>query len=104
MSCTAETPPSTENCPSQRNYSSFVMFVRGHFAPGGDTMRKISYVLAAVAAVAFAAPAVAQDKPMMDKGEMHHDMAMHHHMMHHHHMMMHHHHRMMRHMMKKDGM
>jgi hypothetical protein len=78
----------------------------GISAPGEDKMSKISYVLAAVAAIAFAAPAVAQDKPMMDKGEMHHDMGMHHHhmMMHHHHMMMRHHHSMMHHMMKKEGM
>ena len=53
-------------------------------------MKKISYVLAALAAIAIAAPAVAQDKPMkegMDKPMMHHHMHMHHHY-HHHHMMM----------------
>jgi hypothetical protein len=63
-------------------------------------MKKISYVLAAMATIAIAAPAVAQDKPMMDKG----GMGMHHSM--HHKMMMHHKMRMMHHkkMMKKDGM
>jgi hypothetical protein len=55
-------------------------------------MKKISYVLAALATIAIAAPAVAQDKPMMkegmgDKPTMHHHMHMHHHY-HHHHMMM----------------
>jgi len=65
-------------------------------------MKKISYVLAALATIAIAAPAVAQDKPMMDKG----DMGMHHKMMmKHHHMMMRHHHMMHKKMMmKKDGM
>jgi Flp pilus assembly protein TadD len=55
-------------------------------------MKKISYILAALTAIAIAAPAVAQDKPMMkegmgDKPMMHHHMHMHHHY-HHHHMMM----------------
>jgi len=45
-------------------------------------MRKISYVLAALATIAVAAPAVAEDKPMMKEGMHHH---MHHHS--HHHMM-----------------
>ena len=64
-------------------------------------MMKISYVLAALATIAIAAPAVAQDKPMMDKKS---DMGMHHSM--HHKMMMHHKMRMMHHkkMMKKDDM
>ncbi|MGC2810086.1 MAG: hypothetical protein WA303_06880 [Bradyrhizobium sp.] len=65
-------------------------------------MTKISYVLAALATIAIAAPAVAQDKPMMDKKS---DMGMHHSM--HHKMMMHHKMRMMHHkkmMMKKDNM
>jgi len=59
---------------------------------------KISYVLAALAAIALAAPSIAnaQDKPMMKEGMskpmMHH---------HHHHHTMHHH---MKKMMKKDGM
>jgi hypothetical protein len=59
-------------------------------------MKKVSYVLAALATIAIAAPALAQDKPMMDKG-MHH----HHKMMMHHKMHMMHHKKMM---MKKDGM
>jgi len=56
-------------------------------------MKKISYVLAALATIAIAAPAVAQDKPMMkeamgEKPMMHHHKHMHHHIhMHHHHMM-----------------
>ena len=64
-------------------------------------MKKIAYVLAALATIAVAAPAVAQDKPMMDKKS---DMGMHHSM--HHKMMMHHKMRMMHHknMMKKDNM
>jgi hypothetical protein len=54
-------------------------------------MKKISYVLAALAALGIAAPAVAQDKPMMKEGMgMEHKPMMHHHMHHHyhHHMMM----------------
>jgi hypothetical protein len=57
-------------------------------------MRKISYVLAALAAIAVAVPAVAQDKPMkqdkpmmkegMEKPKMHRHV--HHHVHHHHHM------------------
>ncbi|HEY8671750.1 MAG TPA: hypothetical protein VIL63_12970 [Terriglobales bacterium] len=64
-------------------------------------MKKISYVLAALATIAIAAPAVAQDKPMMDKKS---DMGMHHRM--HHKMMMHHKMGMMHHkkMMKKGSM
>jgi hypothetical protein len=64
-------------------------------------MKKISYVLAALATIAIAAPSIAsaEDK-MMDKGGMgtHHKM--------HHKMMMHHKMKMMHHkkMMKKDGM
>jgi hypothetical protein len=63
-------------------------------------MKKISYVLAALATIAIAAPTVAnaQDKPMMKEG-MSKPMMHHHHMMHHH-MMRHH----MKKMMKKDGM
>jgi hypothetical protein len=56
-------------------------------------MKKISYVLAALATIAIAAPAVAEDKPMMHEGMhegmhhgMHHHMHVHHHY-HHHHMM-----------------
>jgi hypothetical protein len=68
-------------------------------------MRKLSIALAALCAVAIAAPTVAsaQDKPMMNHG----DMAMHHKKMHHHRLHMMHHHKMMMHhkkMMKKDGM
>jgi hypothetical protein len=70
------------------------------FTPG-EFMKKVSYVLAALATIAIAAPAVAQDKPMMGKeGIMHHSM-------HHHKTMMHHETRMMHHkkmVMKKDGM
>ena len=61
-------------------------------------MKKISYVLAALATIAIAAPAVAQDKPMMREGMhqgMHHRMEMHNY---------HHHHHMMRHMMRREGM
>jgi hypothetical protein len=57
-------------------------------------MKKISYVLAALATIAIAAPAVAQDKPMMREG-MHHRMEMHNH---------HHHHHMVRPMMRREGM
>ena len=52
-------------------------------------MKKLSYVLAALATIAIAAPAVAQDKPMRKEGmhhPMHRHMMMHHH--YHHHMMM----------------
>lgn len=59
-------------------------------------MKKISYVLAAIATIAVAAPAFAQDK-MGDDG-MKKPMMKHHHMMKKHHMM----HKKM--MMKKDGM
>jgi hypothetical protein len=58
-------------------------------------MKKISYVLAALATIAIAAPAVAQDKPMMREGMhqgMHHRMEMHNH---------HHHHHMTRHMINR---
>ena len=48
-------------------------------------MKKISYVLAALATIAVAAPALAQDKPMMKEGM---DKPMMHKHMHHHH---HHH-------------
>ena len=60
-------------------------------------MKKISYVLAAIATIAIAAPAFAQDK-MGDDGMMKKPMMKHHHMMKKHHMM----HKKM--MMKKDGM
>jgi hypothetical protein len=68
-----------------------------------EQMKKISYVLAALATIAIAAPAVAEDKPMM-KGGMHEGM---HHRMHggmmetHRHYHHHHHHH---HMMKREGM
>jgi hypothetical protein len=54
-------------------------------------MKKISYVLAALATIAIAAPAVAQDRPMMHEG-MHHHMEMHHH-----------HHHALRHLMRREG-
>jgi hypothetical protein len=57
-------------------------------------------VLAALAAIAIAAPAVAQDKPMMKEGMhdgMHHHMHMHMHVHHHYH-----HHIMKKPMMDKD--
>jgi hypothetical protein len=65
------------------------MFLRGKIHLQERKMKNISYVLAALATIAIAAPAGAQDKPMMkegmgDKPMMHH--RMHHH--HHHHMMM----------------
>jgi hypothetical protein len=60
-------------------------------------MKKISYVLAALATIAIAAPAVAEDKPMMKEGMhagMHHghmhrgmETRRHYHHHHHHHMM-----------------
>jgi hypothetical protein len=56
-------------------------------------MRKLSYVLAAMAMVSLAAPAVAQDKPMAKEG-MEKPMVHHHHM-HVHHVHHHHHHHMM---------
>jgi hypothetical protein len=55
-------------------------------------MKKISYVLAALATIAIAAPAFAEDKPMMNMGEKpmmhHHTNVMHVHHHHHHHMTM----------------
>jgi hypothetical protein len=69
-------------------------------------MKKISYVLAALATIAVAAPALAQEKPMMHRG-MHHGMGMHrgmHHGMGRDRMMMHRHHHGMRHMMRREGM
>jgi hypothetical protein len=60
-------------------------------------MKKISYVLAALATIAIAAPAVAQDRPMMREG-MHHHMDRGMEMRHHHH----HHHD--HHMMRREGM
>jgi hypothetical protein len=59
-------------------------------------MKKISYVLAALATIALAAPAVAHDRPMHEGR-------------HHHHMdrgmeMHHHHHNMIRHLMHREGM
>jgi Ni/Co efflux regulator RcnB len=65
-------------------------------------MKKISYVLAALATIAIAAPVAAEDKPMM-RGGMHE--GMHHHMdhrmdMHRHH----HHHHTSRHVMRREGM
>jgi hypothetical protein len=62
-------------------------FHRREFHPQERTMKKISYVLAALATIAIAAPAVAQDKAMekpMDKPMMHHHT--HHHVHMHHHM------------------
>jgi hypothetical protein len=58
-------------------------------------MKKLSYVLAALATIAVAAPAVAQDKPMMqdkpmkegmDKPKMHRHVHHHYHHHYHHHM------------------
>jgi hypothetical protein len=68
----------------------------GSLHPQEKKMKKISYVLAALATIAIAAPSIAsaEDKPMMKEG-------MDKPMMHHHH---HHHHHMMKKMMKKDGM
>jgi hypothetical protein len=59
-------------------------------------MKKISYVLAALATIAIAAPAVAEDKPMMKEGmhegmhhgHMHRGMETRRHYHHHHHHMM----------------
>jgi hypothetical protein len=66
--------------------------------PGEHTVKKISYVIAALTTIAIAAPAFAQDKPMMGDDGMKKPM-MKHHMMKKHHMM---HHKKT--MMKKDGM
>ena len=62
-------------------------------------MKKISYVLAALATIAIAVPSIAsaEDKPMAKEGMMGHHMAKP--MMH-----RHHHHHMRKMMMKKDGM
>jgi hypothetical protein len=53
-------------------------------------MKKLSYVLAALATIAVAVPAVAQDKPMMkegmDKPMMHRHVHHHYHHHYHHHM------------------
>ena len=54
--------------------------------PRGEIMKKISYVLAALATIAVVAPASAEDKPMMKEGMS--KPMMHHHMRHHHHHMM----------------
>jgi len=64
-------------------------------------MKKFSYVFAALATIAIAAPAIAQDKPMMHRDDMGMHHRMHHKMMRHHEMHMMHHKKMM---MKKDGM
>jgi hypothetical protein len=69
--------------------------LRGLITPEEIQMKKFSYVLAALATIAIAAPAIAQDKPMGDG--MKKPMSKHH-MMKKHHMM----HKKM--MMKKDGM
>jgi hypothetical protein len=66
-------------------------FEMGRFTFGRFLMKKISYVLAALATIAIAAPAVAEDKPM---GE-----GMRHHMRHR--MEVHHHHHTMKPMMDK---
>jgi hypothetical protein len=60
-------------------------------------MKTISYVLAALATIAIAAPAFADDKPMMKEGM---DKPMHHHMRVHHH----HHHAMKKPMMEDKKM
>jgi hypothetical protein len=73
-------------------------FQMGKFTPQEISMKKISYVLAALATIVIAAPAVAQDKPMRHEG-MHRGMHQPHHRME-----MHRHHHMMRHMMKREGM
>jgi hypothetical protein len=64
------------------------------FTPRRAIVKTLSFVIAAVATIAVAAPASAMDKPMK------------HHMMKKHHMMMHHHKKMMmkKDEMKKDGM
>jgi hypothetical protein len=59
-------------------------------------MKKISYVLAALATIAIAAPAVAQDRPMRE--------GMHHHMDHRMDTHRHHHHSILRHIMRREGM
>jgi hypothetical protein len=59
-------------------------------------MKKLSYVLAALATIAIAAPAFAEDKPMMGDGMKKPMMTHHHHKMHKH--------EMHKKMMKKEGM
>jgi|HubBroStandDraft_6_1064221.scaffolds.fasta_scaffold899051_3 pentapeptide MXKDX repeat protein len=68
-------------------------------------MKKISYVLAALATIAIAVPSIAsaEDKPMMKEGMKDEGMKkpmMHHHHYHYHH----HHHHHMKETMKKEGM
>jgi hypothetical protein len=58
----------------------------GLITPKEARMKKISYVLAALATLAVAAPALAQDKPMMKEGMDKPMMHKHHHHHHHHHM------------------
>jgi pentapeptide MXKDX repeat protein len=65
-------------------------------------MKKFSYVLAALATIAIAAPAIAQDKPMMGDGMKKPMMRHHHHMMQKHAMHKHAMHKRMT--MKKDSM
>jgi hypothetical protein len=60
-------------------------------------MKKFSFIFAALATIAIAAPAISQDKPMMGDGMK--KPMMKHHMMKRHHMMMH-----KKMMMKKDHM
>ena len=70
-------------------------------------MKKVSFVLAALATVAVASPAFAQDKPMMKEGmdkpmmKEGMDKPMMHKPMHHHHHHHHHHHTMEKPMMDK---
>jgi hypothetical protein len=79
----------------------------GLIHPQEISMKKFSFVLAALAAVSFAMPSIASAedaKPDMMKEGMHKEGMMHHHhhmMMHHRHMM-HYHHHMMKKEMKKD--
>jgi hypothetical protein len=65
-------------------------------SPQERTMKKITYVLAALATIAVAAPAVAHDKPMHEGRHHHMDRGME---MHHHH-----HNHMIRHLMHREGM
>jgi ABC-type nickel/cobalt efflux system permease component RcnA len=74
--------------PMERILQGYVPYRSIHLSE--KIMKKVSYVLAALVALAIAAPAVAQDKPMMKEGMgekpmMHEGMheGMHHHHMHH---------------------
>jgi hypothetical protein len=81
---------------SWRNELINLPFQSGKYILKEISMKKIFYVLAALATIAIAAPAVAHDRPMHESRHHHIDRAME---MHHHH-----HNHMMRHLMHREGM